>query len=94
VVGYCGRVFGVNEGMAGLAVPILDRNGSAVAALSVGTLIDRLNAERMPIVAEMLKREAAAISPKINPFDVTLRRPAGILAGGAGRVEDKATRGT
>jgi DNA-binding IclR family transcriptional regulator len=83
-LGYCARVFGLNEGMAGLAVPILDRNGHAVAALSVGTLIDRLNAERLPIVADMLKREAAAIAPKINPFDVTLRRPAQILAGGPG----------
>lgn len=84
-LGYCGRVLGVNEGMAGLAVPILDRNGHAVAALSVGTLIDRLNAERLPIVAEMLKREAAAIATKVNPFDVTLRRPAQILAGGSAR---------
>jgi DNA-binding IclR family transcriptional regulator len=81
-LGYCGRVLGLNEGMAGLAVPILDRNGHAVAALSVGTLIDRLNAERLPIVAELVKREAAAIAAKINPFDVTLRRPAQILAGG------------
>lgn len=80
--GYCGRVLGINEGMAGLAVPILDRNGNAVAALTVGTLIDRLNEERLPIVAEMLKREAAAIGPKVNPFDVTLRRPAQILARG------------
>lgn len=82
-LGYCGRVLGINEGMAGCAVPILDHNGHAVAALSVGTLVDRLNAERLPIVAGMLKREAAAISPKINPFDVTLRRPAHILAGGS-----------
>ena len=81
-LGYCGRVLGLNEGMAGLAVPILDRNGHAVAALSVGTLIDRLNAERSPIVAELLQREAAAIAAKISPFDVALRRPAQILAGG------------
>lgn len=84
--GYCARVLGLNEGMAGLGVPILNRNGHAVAALSVGTLIDRLNAERLPIVAEMLKREAAAISPKINPFDVALRRPAQILAGALGNL--------
>jgi DNA-binding IclR family transcriptional regulator len=82
-LGYCARVLGLNEGMAGCAVPILDRNGHAVAALSVGTLIDRLNAERLPFVAEMLKREAAAIATKINPFDVTLRRPAQILSSGS-----------
>ncbi len=82
--GHCGRVLGLNEGMAGLAVPILDREGHAVAALSVGTLTDRLNAERAPIVAEMLKREAAAVATRANPFDVTLRRPAQILAGSYG----------
>ncbi len=80
--GYCNRMLGLNEGMAGLAVPILDRNGHAVAALSVGTLVDRLNAERSPIVAALLQREAAALTPRINPFDVALRRPAQILARG------------
>ncbi|MEO5732571.1 MAG: IclR family transcriptional regulator [Rubrivivax sp.] len=79
--GHCSRVFGLNEGMAGLAVPILDREGHAIAALSVGTLTERLNADRAPIAAEMLKREAAAVAPKINPFDITLRRPSQILAG-------------
>ena len=29
---------------------------------------------------ELLKREAAAIGPKINPFDATLRRPAQSLS--------------
>jgi hypothetical protein len=36
---------------------------------------------RRPTVVELLKREAAAIGPKINPFDATLRRPAQGLAG-------------
>ena len=31
--------------------------------------------------AELLKREAAAIGPRIHPFDATLRRPAQSLAG-------------
>ena len=79
--GYAGRNTGLLEGMAGVAVPILDREGRAVAALSVGTIADRLNADRMPTVVELLKREAAAIGPKINPFDATLRRPAQSLAG-------------
>jgi hypothetical protein len=47
----------------------------------VGTIADRLNADRMPTVVELLKREAAAIGPRINPFDATLRRPAQSLAG-------------
>jgi hypothetical protein len=64
-----------------VAVPICDREGRAVAALSVGTIADRLNADRMPTVVELLKREAATISLKINPFDASLRRPAQSLSG-------------
>ena len=75
-LGYAGRNTGLLEGMAGVAVPIVDREGRGVAALSVGTIADRLNADRLPTVVELLKREALAIGPKINPFDVTLRRPA------------------
>lgn len=78
--GYAARGTGLLEGMAGVAVPILDREGRAVAALAVGTIADRLNVDRMPTVVELLKREAAGLRPKINPFDVTLRRPAQSLA--------------
>ena len=83
-LGYAGRNTGLLEGMAGVAVPILDREGRAVAALSVGTISARLNDDRLPTVVELLKREAAAIGPKINPFDATLRRPAQSLSGGSG----------
>jgi len=78
--GYAGRNTGLLEGMAGLAVPICYREGRAEAALSVGTIADRLNADRMPTVVELLKREAAGIGPRINPFDATLRRPTQSLA--------------
>jgi DNA-binding IclR family transcriptional regulator len=78
--GFAGRNTGLLEGMAGVAVPVLDREGRAVAALSVGTISDRLNADRMPTVVELLKREAAAIGPRIHPFDPSLRRPAQSLA--------------
>ncbi len=74
-LGYAARNTGVLSGMAGLAVPILNREGYAVAALSVGTITDRLGPDRLPTVVELLKREAAEIGPKINPFDPTLRRP-------------------
>jgi DNA-binding IclR family transcriptional regulator len=80
-LGYSGRNFGLLDGMAGLAVPILDRDKRAVAALSVGTIGDRLSPERLPAVVELLQREAAAIGPRIHPFDVALRRPGQILAG-------------
>ncbi|NBA94690.1 IclR family transcriptional regulator [Pseudomonas sp. R5(2019)] len=78
-LGYAARNTGVLPGMAGLAVPILDGNGHAVAALSVATISDRLGPERLPMVVELLKRETAAIGPKINPFDPTLRRPSHIF---------------
>lgn len=78
-LGYAGRNTGVLQGMAGVAVPILDRDGRAVAALSVATISDRLGPDRLPTVVGLLKREAAAISPKINPFDPLLRRPSQIF---------------
>jgi len=39
----------------------LDHDGHAVAALSVGSTIDRLTPERGGVIASLLKREAAAI---------------------------------
>ncbi|MGA8136625.1 MAG: IclR family transcriptional regulator, partial [Pseudomonas gingeri] len=79
-LGYAGRNTGVLQGMAGVAVPILDREGRAVAALSVATISDRLGPDRLPTVVELLKREAATIGPRINPFDPLLRRPSQIFA--------------
>lgn len=79
-LGYAGRNTGLLEGMAGVGVPILDREGRAVAALSVGTIASRLSPERLPTVVELLQREARAIGAQINPFDPTLRRPSQSLA--------------
>ncbi len=45
---------GLLPGMAGIAVPVLDRQGRAVAALSVATLAERLNADRLPTVVQIL----------------------------------------
>jgi len=78
--GYAARRTGLLEGMAGVAVPILDREGRAVAALGVGTLIERLSADRLPIVVDLMKREAATVTQQINPFDPTLWNPAAELA--------------
>ncbi|TDN62456.1 IclR family transcriptional regulator [Paraburkholderia sp. BL10I2N1] len=80
-LGYAGRNSGVLDGMAGVAVPILDRTGVAVGALSVGTLAARLGEDRLPMVVELLKRQADAIGPQTNPFDVARRRPLHGLAG-------------
>lgn len=81
-LGYAGRNTGVLQGMAGVAVPILDREGRAVAALSVVTVSDRLGPDRLPTVVEMLKREAALIGPRVNPFDPLLRRPSQVFGQG------------
>ena len=77
--GYATRRDFILPGMGGAAVPILDREGRAVAALSIGTISERLGEDRLPTVIEILKREADAIGPRINPFDPALRRPAQML---------------
>ncbi|MFT0533102.1 IclR family transcriptional regulator [Castellaniella hirudinis] len=70
---------GLIQGMGGVAVPITDINGRTVAALSIGTLSERLNDERLPHVLDILQREAQTISRQINPFDPALGRPAHYL---------------
>ena len=77
--GYSHTHTGVLEGMAGVGVPLFDAAGRVVAALSVGTLAARLSGERLPVVVELLLREARALAPQINPFDRSLRRPAQAL---------------
>ncbi|WP_139976579.1 IclR family transcriptional regulator [Ochrobactrum sp. CGA5] len=67
--------FNMIDGMAGLGVPVLNRDGEAVAALSIGTLAARLTEKRQQTVTELLRKEAAIISQKLNPFDPTLRHP-------------------
>ena len=66
---------GLFPGTMGLSVPIFDRNGQTVAALSVAAPSERLNAERLPLVVAALQREAGAIGQQIVPFDPALRRP-------------------
>jgi len=73
-VGHAGGATGLIPGMGGLGVPILDREGRAVAALSVGSTEDRLTPERRTVIAHLLKQEAAGIAARLNPFDPVLRR--------------------
>lgn len=80
--GYAARRTGLLEGMAGVAVPILDRDGRPVAAFGVGTLLERLSPERLPIVVDLLQRETSAIGRQVHPFDPTLWNPAGELSAG------------
>jgi DNA-binding IclR family transcriptional regulator len=78
--GWVNYSTGLIPGMAGLGVPVLDAQGRAVAALSVGTLAERLNADRLPHVVKILQTEAQALAAKLNPFDVALRYPSRSLS--------------
>ncbi|MEG0921896.1 MAG: IclR family transcriptional regulator [Comamonas sp.] len=73
--GYSAKTAGLLEGMAGIAVPVFDCNQNVVAALSIGTHTARLSEERLPIVRDVLQREARELSRQISPFDPTLRHP-------------------
>ena len=73
--GYATASSSLIEGMAGAAVPVFDRNRRVVAALSVGTIANRLSPDRLPVVIELLQREASQLASRINPFDKVLRRP-------------------
>ncbi len=77
--GYSDGAAGLIPGMAGLGVPIIGREGFAVAALSVGSTTDRMTPERNLVIADLLKREAAEIGARVNPFDPTLRRPSAAM---------------
>ncbi|OYU47198.1 MAG: IclR family transcriptional regulator [Rhizobiales bacterium PAR1] len=73
---------GLIPGMAGLGVPVFDAAGVPVAALSIGTLAERLGPERLPGIVRIVQAEASALGAAINPFDLGLRYPARSLGGG------------
>ncbi len=75
---------GLIPGMAGVAVPVFDAQRRVVAALSVGTLAERLREDRLPSVVAILRGEADELGAKLNPFDVTLRYPSRSLSTVAG----------
>ena len=78
--GWVNTSSGLIPGMAGLGVPVLDAERRAVAALSVGTLAERLSPERLPHVVKILQTEAQALAAKLNPFDAALRYPSRSLS--------------
>jgi len=80
--GFASLNTGLIPGMAGVGVPIRDAEGRAVAALSIGTLSERLEGDRLPLVVELLKKEADGIGRQLNPFDPTLRYPTRSLGTG------------
>jgi len=78
--GWVNLSTGLIPGMAGVAVPILDPEGRPVAALSVGTLAERLGENRLPNVVAILTTEARNLGSQLNPFDPTLRHPSKALS--------------
>jgi len=82
--GWANLNTGLIPGMAGVGVPLFDAQKRVAAALSVGTLAERLNAERLPHVVKMLQAEAQAVAVRLNPFDVALRYPSRSLGSIAG----------
>lgn len=60
--------FNMNDGISGLAVPILDRTGIAVASLSVAAPSGKLSGPRQKTVIDLLHKEASLISEKLNPL--------------------------
>lgn len=79
--GYSATETGILPGMSGVAVPIFDTGGRVVAALSIGTLKERVMEDRLGMVVELLQREAAAIGERVSPFDPAIRHPARYLGG-------------
>ena len=60
-------------------------------SLYAATNFGLIEGERLPVVVELLQREARALSTQINPFDRSLRRPAEALGGSAhGKVRAEA----
>lgn len=74
-LGFAGRTVGMLPGMAAVAVPLLGRDGLAFGALSVTSISERLPDERLPLVGQLLGREARLISAQVSPFDPSLRQP-------------------
>ncbi|PUB38068.1 IclR family transcriptional regulator [Pseudomonas sp. GV047] len=77
--GYASRLTGALPGMAAVGVPIFDRSGRVVAAISASTISDRLGPDRLPAVVEILKREAEQVGSRISPFDPVSRNPSQML---------------
>jgi DNA-binding IclR family transcriptional regulator len=82
--GWAGINTGLIPGMAGVGVPVLNAEGRAVAALSIGTLAERLRDDRLPVVVKLLQKEAEGLTRLLNPFDPTLRYPARSLGASPG----------
>jgi hypothetical protein len=58
--GFANTNSGLIEGMAGVAVPVFDAAGRVVGGAERGHADGRLEGERLPVVVDLLQREARA----------------------------------
>lgn len=54
------------QGAMGIGVPILDRNGNAAAAISIGAIITEIPPDQYGLTAEKLRRIAVRISDRLS----------------------------
>lgn len=59
----------VMPAIGNVAVPILDRRGYPVAAVSITGVKERFNEERISVIREMLLKEKAEIEATLSPLD-------------------------
>jgi DNA-binding IclR family transcriptional regulator len=64
--GYATNIEELERGYTTVAAPLLDRDGHAVAAISVGGSVHRVTRERIPELAELVKAAAFRISERLG----------------------------
>lgn len=72
--GYAYAPEGIMPGTSALAVPILDRNGEALAAISIAAISNRLTSTRVPELLRLLHEQAELISKRVEQVEKA-RRP-------------------
>jgi IclR family KDG regulon transcriptional repressor len=63
----------LNPGVRAVAVPIRDSGGKVVAAIGMPGPVERMTAERIPVLAQALMEAANAISARLSQKDTTPR---------------------
>ena len=64
--GYATSIDELEVGLSALAAPVLDTDGTAVAALSISGPTSRLTAERIEKLAPLLQEEATSLSRRLR----------------------------
>jgi len=65
-LGYATSIDELEVGLSALSAPVLDADGTAIAALSISGPTSRLTAQRIDELAPLLKREAASLSRRLR----------------------------